>query len=530
MFEKLLKNLPYNPSLVHQMKFYARRLHSEESIRRTGLVFIVLAFLVQFFAVASPPQPTLANSVNDLINGGISSKSEAVSACKQNVRHYKEILNYYGISCSAIADATTVSLRSTDHDKRLYSMGWNPQGPENKSTGKPTGETRVDIPGINDPLYWRFLWSWDAGAYSTYKALKLHNNDGKTFWILYNCGNLVSVGVPPHDTPPPPPPTPPQVLSCSNLAMDVADYAKVQVDSTVSVRGQAAGKNIEAGQTVNMVYQYVNSSTGKVVSSQTSKGVKFKNTTANDPTSHSFTNKEVGKYEIRLIVKYDSGKVARGSATGACLKHLTVQKPCAKAPSSIEREACLTYHKTATNVTQNLTDANNTTAQPGDIIVYKLFVKNTGRVTVEKFVMQENLSDVLDYADITNLDGGKMNPVTKVVVWKAKDIPAGQTISHRITVKVKDSIPQTPASTSDPFHFDCLMTNVYGNTVSIKVPCATITTVANTTGTLPKTGPGTSLMIAGAIVMAAGYFFARARLLATETVLAIHQSSTHGGL
>ena len=34
MFKKLLSNLPYNPSLIGQVSFYAKRLHAEEKIRR----------------------------------------------------------------------------------------------------------------------------------------------------------------------------------------------------------------------------------------------------------------------------------------------------------------------------------------------------------------------------------------------------------------------------------------------------------------------------------------------------------------
>ncbi len=58
MFEKLLAVLPYNPSLAHQMRFYAGRMREEAGIRRIGLIFMVLTFFVQFFAVLSPPQST----------------------------------------------------------------------------------------------------------------------------------------------------------------------------------------------------------------------------------------------------------------------------------------------------------------------------------------------------------------------------------------------------------------------------------------------------------------------------------------
>lgn len=56
MFEKLLSLLPYNPGLAGQMSNYARRMRTEASVRLAGFILLVLAFLVQFLAVISPPK------------------------------------------------------------------------------------------------------------------------------------------------------------------------------------------------------------------------------------------------------------------------------------------------------------------------------------------------------------------------------------------------------------------------------------------------------------------------------------------
>jgi hypothetical protein len=138
MFEKLLGLLPYNPSLVHQLGFYSERMREEASIRRIGMVFIVLAFMVQFFAVLSPPQVSTADSVNSLINGGFSTAAEAKSYCTNNVRHYKDILNAFGITCTAVGLGEAVDIHSAARD--YYSMGWNPQGAHNDKTGELTHE------------------------------------------------------------------------------------------------------------------------------------------------------------------------------------------------------------------------------------------------------------------------------------------------------------------------------------------------------------------------------------------------------
>jgi hypothetical protein len=102
----------------------------------------------------------------------------------------------------------------------------------------------------------------------------------------------------------------------------------------------------------------------------------------------------------------------------------------------------------------------------------------------------------------------------------------GDTDSHQITVKVKSIIPQTPRSQSDPAHFDMVMTNVYGNAVNIKLPGSPSQVVAATATTLPNAGPGTTMLIASMIVMTGGYFYSRARLLSTESLIAIQENAT----
>jgi uncharacterized repeat protein (TIGR01451 family) len=186
MLEELLSILPYNPSLIHQLSFYSRRLRAERSIRRVGLLFIILAFAVQFFAVISPAQPTVADSTNDLVNGGFSSAAEAASICNQNINSYGTILANYGITCAKVAAAPTITIHSTDFNRQLYSMGRLPYGI--------AGETPVSIAGST--YYVRYLWGWDTGAPSTYRALNVTSTGGQTFLLLYACGNLTSVGLP----------------------------------------------------------------------------------------------------------------------------------------------------------------------------------------------------------------------------------------------------------------------------------------------------------------------------------------------
>jgi len=434
MFEKLISALPYNPSLLNQLAFYGKRMRQEQAVRRTGLIFIVLAFSIQFFAVLSPPQPTMAASSNDLINGGITSAADASKNCASNVQNYQDIMSNYGISCADIARGVALTIKSTDSNKQLFSMGHLPYGKTNAKSGKPTSETPVKIAGLST-LYVRYLWSFDTGPDSSYKALKITSTiTHKSYYILFSCGNLVSIGVPVPFVKPTPPPAP---------------------------------------------------------------------TPAPTPTP----------VPTPIPVPVPTPTPA--------------PKPCDQALSSSDTLACVNVHKAAANLTTGVSDANNTMAQAGDTIQYTLFAENTGKAAVKAFVFQENMSDVLDYATIADLQAGQQD-ANNIVTWPAISIDAGETVQKQITVKVKEPIPQTPVSTSDGGHFDLTMTNVYGNTVNITVPGSVTKTVETAAATLPNTGPGTSLFFGIATVMLAGYFFSRARLLATETSIAIKDNNSGG--
>lgn len=481
MFEKLLAVLPYNPGLANQLSFYGQRMREEATIRRTGLIFLVLTFMVQFFAVINPPQPTVADSSNDLITGGISSAADAKDQCLRDTRGYQHILHYYGISCAAFDSASALDIHSDADNNQYYSMGHNPTGS--------AGETPVAINGAGT-LYWRHLSIFGVPSWH---VLHVTNNQGKAFYIMYACGNLVTVGVPsssPLQTPEQPaPPAPP-------APAPPAPPTGASYPGTIPTPPP-----IWSGPIVTTICPY-----NKSVSSSSSECFK--------PCSYN-TSIPATSEQCYPPCQYNSLLPATSLEC----------KPCDKSVSSQDTIACVSVHKTAGNVTAGIANADGTTANPGDVILYTLYAQNNGKATVKGYAFQENLNDVLDYADVTDLHGGTISS-SNIVSWPNQDIKANQTATVQVTVRVKNPIPQTPVSTSDPAHFDLVMTNVYGNTINIKVPGSLTKTIETaTTTSLPNTGPGTSLFLAASIVMVAGYFYGRARLLARESELALKEGA-----
>lgn len=475
MFKKLLSNLPYNPSLIGQVSFYAKRLHNEATLRRMGFAMIILAMLLQSFAVFSPPEASLQASPNtDLINGGFNSKSEAVRHCKNDTQDFKQIVAYFGISCDDIANASTTHIAPKDHSGDLYSMGRLSFGVD--------GEKSVRIPDVGK-FYVRHFWSLNKK--SSYEALKVKNSAGKTFYILYDCGNLVSIGVP---APPPPKDV------CTNISGLQTDPEDCDVCPGIN------------GIQLNKSQCDVCPNTPGTQTSRTKCDV-----CPNTPgTQTSTTQCDI----CPQIAGVQTNK-------NQC-------KSCAESQTQNDLTACLDYSKKARNVTQGIANANGKTAKPGDIIEYRLTTKNSGKIDIKGYQVTEEIGDVLDYADVTDLHGGTLGDY-QVITWPKVDIKAGQSVVNLITIKVKDPLPNTPVSSSDPKHFDMVMTNVYGDTVNIKLPPSVTKTVEIATTTLPNTGPGTSLAMGFGLTVFIAYFFARSRLLARELDVVRTDFASAGG-
>jgi len=113
------------------------------------------------------------------------------------------------------------------------------------------------------------------------------------------------------------------------------------------------------------------------------------------------------------------------------------------------------------------------TAKPDDVVLYALTTKNTGGSPIN-MVIEDGVSDILDYADITDIsDGGLVVNGTvgneeKLVRFPALTILAGDTIVRTIKIKVHSVLTNTPEL---GFRFDYKMYNKYGDdAVNITLP------------------------------------------------------------
>lgn len=196
MFRKLVANLSFSPALIHEVGFYARRLRKEETTRRLTILFVVLALIVQSLAVFSPPESANASSEQDLIRGGVASKSDFLARYDDNEANIKDIFSTAGITRSEIerAEETTVSSRED-----LFVMGRFAQ------FGSAQGEapftyTKSDS-GDAATTYMAPLRLWDTNEAARYNGTSYQAWVGQSaklgwFAILKNCGNLATKVLP----------------------------------------------------------------------------------------------------------------------------------------------------------------------------------------------------------------------------------------------------------------------------------------------------------------------------------------------
>ena len=557
MFKKLLSNLPFNPSLITQVSFYAKRMRQETVTRRAGFMFMALTMVVQFFAVIVPPQPSLASSGNDIIPGGITSKQNAVDWCTDN-GEIQGIFAHFGVSCQAISDSVEVTVNTRDYNSQMYSLGRYPYGKE--------GETPVQIGG--QTFYMRYVWSW--GNYD-FEALRGTRANGTPFLIMFDCGNIIIIGAP---TPPPPPPPPADVCpnkpgnQTNSSECDVCPYvAGVQnYINECDVCPDTAGTQSSSSECdVCPVTPGVQTSASQCDLCPNISGIQTSPGQCDVCPNVSGTQSDASQCDVCPnkpgiqmtqsecdVCPNKTGVQTTAEQCDVCPNLTGIQtdvsqcdlcplvpgtqsntnecKPCDKSQGETDTSSCIELSKNATNTTQNIPNADGTMAKGDDVIAYTLSAKNTGKVTVKNFAIQENIGDITDYADVVNLNGGSWDRKTNIVTWPAGDILAGATMQQRITVKIKNPIPQTPISASNPGTGDMTLTNVYGNVVNIKLPPSVVkTTEQLTTQVLPNTGPGTSLVIGFTLTSVIAYFFARSKLFATELDLVRHEFSTVGG-
>lgn len=222
------------------------------------------------------------------------------------------------------------------------------------------------------------------------------------------------------------------------------------------------------------------------------------------------------------------GTVSRPPATPSVATPPKVEQP--PATPTVSGSATTTPKKTGVILAADGSkrDANGATAQPGESIEYTLTTTNTGTAAASDYVVSDNLNDTLEYADLVEPRGGVLANGT--LSWPKTSIAAGGSYLASYVVRVKNPLPTTPVSTSDPKSFDLVIDNVYGSLVSTHLAAPTAAkAVEMATTTLPQTGPATTTTVVVLLGAAISYFYFRNRQLVQEVGMLRGDHYGHGG-
>lgn len=311
---------------------------------------------------------------------------------------------------------------------------------------------------------------------------------------------------------------PQPAASCSGISIQ-------HISRTIkTVSAQAV---VENGAAINGYTYIFKDSTGKVITQDkiTTSDVSF--------TSINIDLKNTGDYSVEVIAHTSLGdkKGVVCSTTinipspEKCIFNQSLVKnhiDCQSCPGDstlwIKHEKCDSHvikGKTVTNLTQHINDANNSTAISGDRIEYSVFVENTGIIPA-KVNVSEELSDVLEYATINDMGGATFDEESKTLSWGEITINPNEKVTRKFVVQIASSIAATPRGISEPGSYDCIMTNTFGNSTSLKVECPVVKSVELTVQQLPKTGPTANVIFTAALISIVTYFYARSRQLSKE--------------
>ncbi|HSX41433.1 MAG TPA: DUF11 domain-containing protein [Candidatus Saccharimonadales bacterium] len=576
MFYDIVSNLSFSPAAGSQLAYYARRLKSESITRTFSVVMAVVLAGLQTAMFIAPPNAANAASKNDIIYGGFAGANPKKNLLavydqdKDGLGHsgYHQLFEHFGITRKDLANSTLGNINSGNH--------------KIKSIGRET-HFALDEPfqaGGNATYYLRPLYLWGDGL--NYPAMiGKRAVDGKWFAVMVDCGNIAVIDDTP-DKPKQPVVKRPNISVEKELIKGPSVGSKVKPGTELTYRisfkntGTGPAKNVVVGERLSDNTEFVSETqiavqghTGPMSSyhgphkafegeaagyfvfwriDQLNAGgyghaditVKVKDSALNDASvcDRGFIDSpdQSAEYTNKLCHTVDRKKKPDNT--------LNPQNPTPTPDNPIEQpvtptventppptgESKLTTAKSAIIIAaadNSKKDANGATAQPGDTIEYTLTTTNNGNVEAKGYVVQENLNDVLEYASIIDPRGGVLDESSGIMSWPKADIKPGSDFIVTFQTRVKNPLPTTPRSASDPQSFDLKMDNVYGNLISVNLAVPAEKQVEVASANLPQTGPGTSALIVFVLLAGVIYFFYRNRQLATE--IAMLKGDHYGG-
>lgn len=470
MFKKFMSNLPFNPSLIDQFSFYFNRLKKEELTRRLGLIFTILAILIQSLSIISPPQPINASSSGNFLDGGVKGNqvSDLLAVYDKNTQYFKDILDNFGISRQDLAKTTYTTFTANNR----FSWG------NSAKYSYADGERAHKIYNKNNQLVIT-VYSRPFSL-SGKSSRKWYGFVGKAsfgwFAIKQDCGNLITETIPtpvPRTQPAPVvTPTPKPTPKPETKPVPIPVPVPIPIFKPIII------------PTPIPVPQKVETPTPTPKPEEPIKLCSLNpNLPESDPRCKSCEGNET-------IWAEDT------SCQPAILKD-----------------------KKSINVSQNSIDGSSVIANGGETITYTLTLTNTGLATQPDIAIEDSLIDVLEYASLVDIGGGVFNKETKTLSWPNINLAPRESQTRKYSIKIMDNITPTALGYGNENSFDCSITNTFGNSVIIQLACPIVKQVEQIVTELPVTGPSTNLAFASILLGVVTFLYFRAKQQTKELQL-----------
>lgn len=310
----------------------------------------------------------------------------------------------------------------------------------------------------------------------------------------------------------PPAPT----ATCENLEVNMITHNQIRL----KVSAQA-----QQGATVQGYHIIITSAAGKRIIDK-----KF---TANalNYVSDNETLQDVGQYSAKASVLTTVGE----RTSSGCMDnfHITQADTCQYNPvltaadarcrvcpynsgiwiDSLDCTSKTVLSMSVDNLTANINDVNDASANIGDRLQYALFTTNLGSDTA-KVPLIDDIGGVINYTTIID-NNGTVDNDAKTINWGETTIEPNQTNVRKLIVQV-NSIPATPSGANDPVAFSCSLVNSYGNTSRIGLDCSVLRRLSNVLNNLPSVGIEGNIIFGFLLLVLSSYLYMRARLLTKE--------------
>lgn len=129
------------------------------------------------------------------------------------------------------------------------------------------------------------------------------------------------------------------------------------------------------------------------------------------------------------------------------------------------------------------TNAESGVLKPSQEIIFRLSATNYG-AEVRTLVPSNDISDILEYANITNTSGGTIRG--DAIVWPEVTLLPGETYETFFGATMLNRAPTLGRSSTDENSYDCQISNIFGNRIDLSIECPNIKNVDIITTSFPN--------------------------------------------